>query len=216
MSSRASIFVALWMSLPAGALAQTPAPGDSTAAADAIAPVAASAPASAGPLVYDPEHPWFLEGMLGVIQPGPDGSDFGSGLNFGFHLGAQIAGSADVALTLEQARSRVTEFSVESDITSGGLRGRAWTRVQRFRTYVEGSVRLYRFHLRQNHGLTYGEDTATRFGGGVGGGVQYLRSKWYASLGVVVHGAIGSSDLDGGNLFTFTTYNLSVGAPLGW
>jgi hypothetical protein len=163
---------------------------------------------------YDPAQPWFVEAMVGAVRPGPDGTDFGAGQNYAVHLGYQRASWLDIGLSLAWAQTRSNELAIESDVTSGGARVRGWIGRGRWTPYGELGLRVYRFNVSQNDVNAPFDEASIHFGGEAGLGVLYSRSTWWAGIGAELHGAIGSVSIEGGDLLTFLTYNVIVGAPL--
>jgi hypothetical protein len=163
---------------------------------------------------HDPEHPWFVEGLIGGVQPGPDGTDIGNGQDYGFALGVQWHRQADVAAVLGWANARETSTATQTDILSVGVRGRGWVGTGQWSGYGEASLRLYRVSVD----VPPLNETNGNVGGELGAGVQYSRSTWWLAAGASVHGVIGSVDLIGGSgdLFTYVSYHVSVGKPIGW
>lgn len=181
-------------------------------AALAMAMLAPDAPARP----FDPERPWFAEGGVGSMQNGPDGSNLGVGQNYQVHLGFHPKPWADLALGLAWAHGRVRRAALETDVASGGLRGRAWIGAGRWSPYAEAGLRLYHFDVRRRDVVDPIADTALKVGGMAGGGLLYARSTWWLGVGAEVHGAIGDAGIEGGDLVTYTAYNLFVGRPLSW
>jgi hypothetical protein len=165
---------------------------------------------------FDAERPWYVEGSIGAVRRGPDGTDFGSGQNYAAHLGFQMTPWTDLGLSLAWAHARSTTQAIESNVTSGGLRARGWVGSGRWSPYAELGMRLYRFDLQQSSVIDPLSDQSLKFGGHVGVGVLYARSTWWGGLGAELHGAIGSVSIEGGDLLTFTTYNVFVGGPMSW
>ena len=163
---------------------------------------------------YDPERPWFVEGLIGGVQPGPDGTDIGGGQDYGFALGLQWHRQADVAAVLGWVNARETSTATQTDILSVGVRGRGWVGTGRWSGYGEASVRLYRVSVD----IPPLNETNGNVGGELGAGVQYARSTWWLAAGASVHGVLGSVDFIGGSgdLFTYVSYHVSVGKPIGW
>jgi len=164
---------------------------------------------------YVAAAPWFIEGTVGAALPGPDGTDLGSGQSYGVHLGAMFRPWLDLAISLGMVQARKTNEAIDTDITSGVLRARVWRGSGRLSAYAEGGAGLYRFALKQHSVLFGSEDNEIRGGGLLGTGVLYARSGFWVGLGGQLHAAIGSSDLSAGDMLTFSTIQLTVGAPLG-
>jgi hypothetical protein len=173
-------------------------------------PSRAASPAVARP--YDPQHPVFVEFSVGGVDQGPDGTDFGAGQDYGFSLGFRWRPHADVSAVIGWVNARETSSAIETDITSAGVRGRAWVGMGRWSGYGSAGARLYRVHVA----IPATEDSEVDAGGELGAGLQYSRSTWWLGLGASLHAVIESSDLEGGNLFTYTSYQVSVGFPTGW
>lgn len=163
---------------------------------------------------YDAAQPWFVEGSVGAVLPGPDGTDFGNGQNYGIHLGYQRSAWMDFALSLAWADARDSDRALDSDVTSGGLRARGWIGAGRWSPYAEVGARLYRFSIQQNDVSAFSSAATFALGGLGGAGVLYTRSTWWAGAGAELHAAVGELDLESGNIATFFTLNVFVGAPL--
>ena len=164
---------------------------------------------------YDAAQPWLVEGIIGTVQAGPDGSNLGSGQNYGGLFGYQMGPSTDIGLVVGWANARNTGDAVECDVTSGGIRARAWLGTGRWSPYGSAGARLYYFDINERSVLDPVSETFLKLGGEVGAGVLYSRSNWWGGIGVEVHAAIGETSLGSGNLLTYATYNLFVGTSIG-
>jgi hypothetical protein len=159
---------------------------------------------------YDALRPWYVEGSLGLVRPGPS-SDFGSGQNYAAHAGFQWNRWSDVGLSAAWAHARSSSSAIETDVVSGGVRARGWTGVGRWSPFAEISARLHHFSLVQRSVLSPTSEKSLRAGGHLGVGVIYARSTWWAGLGAELHTSFGPPLFDEGNTVSFTTYNLFVG-----
>ena len=185
--------------------------------AGVVASLALAALLGAGPRparAQTAEAPWFAELTLGTIQPGINGTDLGAGQNYGGALGYRVGPTLEFGFVLAWAHARNTLEAIDTDITSGGVRGRAFAGNGRLRPYGEVGARLYHLDVQAHDVQDPRFEKALRVGGAVGAGLHYTRSTWWGGLGAELHGIVGDANIEGTGFATYVTYDLFVGIPL--